>query len=78
MLNILSAITGIWLTVLITTAIIFALFAILFVIILLVRKKAREEAKPKKEVNLEELQKILDTIKAKQQTEEIEKKDNGE
>ena len=78
MLSILSAITGIWLTVLITTAIIFALFAILFVIILLVRKKALKEAEPKKEVNLEELQKILDSIKAKQQTEEIEKKDNGE
>lgn len=78
MLSILSAITGIWLTVLITTAIIFALFAILFVIILLVRKKAREEAEPKKEVNLEDLQKLLDTIKAKQQAEEETKKDNDE
>ena len=78
MVSTLSALTGIWLTVLITTAIIFALFAILFVIILLVRKKARAEAEPKKGVNLEELQQILDTIKAKQQAEEEAKKDNDE
>ena len=45
---------------------------------MLVRKKALKETEPKKEVNLEELQKILDSIKAKQQAEEEAKKDNDE